>query len=399
MALTNRRDGKASNSMLKRWRITIAAFTTALVTLTIPFLCNAQEKKPISGTTEKSALRNYLQRAGMRADCYFTLERDQRRINRASPFDGIHVEDDAGDVNADKLIARLQTLLPFAVVERNKSNPVVINIIESSLSNARANVMDETIDVKYTGTPSGLVEVVGKQLDGRLGRRRGGDLSRAFEDGITHVDVNAKRQTLRNVLTDYVPLTGYSRIVWEADTLDPEIEGKTETWVQYYGEGFSSDKQPISDAVIPFSEGEIAYARNAKTDETVRTATEYIASHISNQDKSQLRWAVLFLAKNKIVRSVPLLFKYLDYKYTSVPLIEESYPVVRALIEMGKPAASGALAQLGIEDDGLKLELLATVVLRVHGLDEGRRQIDLAAMGMPEARKQRLIDAVAKIRH
>jgi hypothetical protein len=200
---------------------------------------------------------------------------------------------------------------------------------------------------------------------------------------------------VRSILTDYIPLLQYSRIIWEASTFP--VAGKTETWVQHYGAGFAADKQPLSAELIPFTEGEVAYARNGINDTSVKAAEDYIIRQLSQNNDRQIRWSMMFLAKSKSYKDVPLLLKNLTYRYTTTPLADESYPAMKALALLGKPAADAALAQLSVEEQQQRLELLATVAVKVYGRSEGARRIEQVAETQTDIRRQRLLSAVAKV--
>jgi hypothetical protein len=110
-------------------------------------------------------------------------------------------------------------------------------------------------------------------------------------------------------------------------------------------------------------------------------------------DKRQVRWSMLYLGKYKAERAIPLLLKYLDYQYTTSPLLEESFPALRALINIGKPAAKAALEANAQEQDNRRLELLMHLVLRVHGATEGKQLIKTALAGIEDAAQQDRVQA------
>jgi hypothetical protein len=67
---------------------------------------------------------------------------------------------------------------------------------------------------------------------------------------------------------------------------------------------------------------------------------------------------------------MPLLVKYLDYKYTDGAVVEEMYPAVGALAMMGTEATNEALKGLRSEENPLKLELLRQVVVCTVGKEK-----------------------------
>ena len=78
----------------------------------------------------------------------------------------------------------------------------------------------------------GLVSALHKKLP-NLKARTGGELRVLSDDAETKVNVDVTNEVVRNVLTDRVPLTNYSAIIWQAETRN--IGGRLETVVQYLG--------------------------------------------------------------------------------------------------------------------------------------------------------------------
>jgi hypothetical protein len=67
---------------------------------------------------------------------------------------------------------------------------------------------------------------------------------------------------------------------------------------------------------------------------------------------------------------------YLDYQYTTHGIVEESYPALKALRQIGKPAATAALQELGRDQSDLRTELLCRVVLAVQRQEKGKAMVE-----------------------
>ncbi len=127
--------------------------------------------------------------------------------------------------------------------------------------------------------------------------------------------------------------------------------------------------------MIPFAFGEIAYRNNPDPDKDkgsinlIHQAAAFIDERLDADRPLQVRWAMLYLGKRKAEEGIPTLLKHLDYRYTTCGLLEESYPAVRALTQIGKPAAEAAFLELLTQDESpLRSRLLKHVVNSVHGV-------------------------------
>jgi hypothetical protein len=125
---------------------------------------------------------------------------------------------------------------------------------------------------------------------------------------------------------------------------------------------------------------------------TTATETTIIDERLHADKPLQVRWAMLYLGKRKAKAGVPVLIKYLDYRYTTCGILEESYPAVRALTQIGKPAADAAFDELvGKEQSDLRVRLLTAVVRAVDGPKPARDRLEKALAGAEcNAQKKRL---------
>ena len=154
----------------------------------------------------------------------------------------------------------------------------------------------------------------------------------------------------------------------------------------------------LVNGVIPFDYGEIAYRNNPDPDEDkvrvnlVNQAITFIDDRLKTNKPLQVRWAMFYLGKRKAKEGVPVLLKYLDYHYTTCGILEESYPAVRALRQIGQPAADAAFdALVGKEQSDLRVRLLTAVVGAVDGAKPAKDRLEKAlAAAQDDAQKKRL---------
>jgi hypothetical protein len=158
--------------------------------------------------------------------------------------------------------------------------------------------------------------------------------------------------------------------------------------------------------VTSFAYGEVAYCNNldpdvAKADNAlVDQAVTFIKERLEADKPHQVRWAMLFLGKREAEEGIPVLLKYIDYRYTTCGVLEESYPAVRALTQVGKPAADAALDELTARDQSeLRGKLLYQVVRAVNGYFPTQEMLEARIAGAKdEAQKKRLQRALDLLR-
>lgn len=197
-------------------------------------------------------LKDYLGEVGNRIGCYFTFEyRGHAVTGRPSNLQGV-VSNDLTVASIPALRSKLRSdLHGFSVVQDSK-NPKILHLIEQELERQPDNVLNQKINLIYSGNlvacvvkdiqgrnlsnGEGLVAAMGKIVGGiRDGSEEAGSniLEGQITDCVTVVNINATNQTVRSILTDYLPATNYCSILWRAVTT--RQEGKPMVLVQFYG--------------------------------------------------------------------------------------------------------------------------------------------------------------------
>lgn len=167
--------------------------------------------------------------------CYFTIERMPNMPGEKKyrcPFIRNDVTLDRNVKTVKSLVDKLRKEMEGIAVIQNAKNPAVIHLVDERLLKIDGYVMDKKVDIIY----SGVIERLSQELEKRIpeiGPMRGGSLRDMFGDYVTQVKIDVKNQTVREVLTDCVPLEKYSRLLWRAKTR--KMDGQYKTIVQYYG--------------------------------------------------------------------------------------------------------------------------------------------------------------------
>ena len=179
----------------------------------------------------KILLKQYLVEEGEKLGCYFTIE-DDAKGDTPVQFSDINVLDQDSDT-IDHLVDSLKQQVPNAIFERSIKNPKVIHIVASSLDQDKNYVMNQNLNFTYIGVLGMLPQRLDEHTDSHIGPRPFFYEGEASDDAITSVTIKAKNTSVRNILTDYVPLSNYHRIIWTS--LTKHAAGKLDTWVQYDG--------------------------------------------------------------------------------------------------------------------------------------------------------------------
>jgi hypothetical protein len=354
------------------------------------------------------ALVEYLNRAAIKLDCYFTIEEMPRGVDDWIESHDMRLRSQPDSI--DELIELLPAELKGVHVYRSTENPAVIHVIDERLEKEKDYSLAKRVSVTFSGSLEKLVEKLQRTSPINLGTKMGGGLSGVVitTDCITEIHCSTRGTSARRVLTDWLPLLKYNRTLWVANT--QRINGILETDVFYYGKfpSIVSKEEngevafdivaPEVNGVIPFDYGEIAYRNNPDPDkEKVRVnlisqATTFIDERLHADKPLQVRWAMFYLGKRKAKAGIPVLLKYLDYRYTTCGVLEESYPAVRALTQIGKPAADAAFDELvGKDQSDLRVRLLTAVVRAVDGPKPARDRLEKALAGANGgAQKKRL---------
>jgi hypothetical protein len=336
-------------------------------------------------------LSEWLQIVGKQADCYFTIE-DERNTEDNSlllmpmpPSNKMKKVQTVQDV-----VKSLQVLVKNVDITHES---VVIHIANKNLSDMGHNWLDEKVNLDYNGTPSRLLSHI-------LGLLSRVELQTTFPthavprfDMVTRIWISGKAISTRKLLTDCMPLSRYSRILWISET--EFSEGKQNVSVSFGGPVKLVTKSPAS--IVPFGHGEDAYRQNKKTGGEQNVAMEFLSNEMKKDTPHQARWAMFYLSQFEDAEITNTLLKHLAYCYSEIGPLEERYPAVLSLVMQGEPAVEPAIQQLLAEEDPFRTKLLMYVVLAVKGKDEGQKSIRAKAATLSEKQRDRIEKAMKDV--
>jgi hypothetical protein len=354
---------------------------------------------------KEDALYLVLDRMGRRLDCYFTIEELPSERDNVCNWISQHSLPGDGDAKSvPELVSWLSKHLKGVHVFRSDENPAVIHLMDARLVGAKSYPLAKTITLRYEGDLQGLRKAAGKAIATDFSLFANGGIG-GWPPLITDFDNTkvrcvAKEQPVRRLFTDCIPLSRYERIIWLAG-VELKKGGGYKVGVQYLGQM----EHPIPHAgrfrgKVDFEAGEVIYANTVRTsgakphEDPVHSAMRFIREQMKEREPRQVRWAMFYLGKVKAEEGVPLLLKYVDYRYTTCGMVEESYPAVRGLTEIGQPAVQAALNALAREPNALRARLLTRVILNVSGAKDGAKQVQEVAEQADADVRQRLQTAL-----
>ena len=196
-------------------------------------------------------LSGYLFDNGNRFNCYFTIEEAITRPGQLyTSYEQRNITDKPV-ASLNKLVEKLKSELPDALVVPDPSNPKIIHIINKEIKNTSNYPLDQLVTLAYQGSLSGLATEVGTQTKGVVepgGIRSTIDMLIGMDD-TTQVHVNVQNSPVREALTSAIPLTGYSRILWRALPSDTPKDGTYAMYIQFYGPSHYPPKLKSSQVV------------------------------------------------------------------------------------------------------------------------------------------------------
>lgn len=321
-------------------------------------------------TVELSQL-SFFEPQGIRFDCYFTIEELHLDRKASCAIYGSKIMLCGKGKTLVDLVMQLKKDLKGVDVHVSTENPAVVHIVDKRLHLLKEYGLNRNVDVVLTGTPFELLETLKKRTDliappayGVVGSEMSGF------DWATRISVHAKSQAARQILTDYLPLSQYKRLLWVAESVPRD--GKYLTSIQYCGRMRYHPNGKELDAFhggekLDFDEGAMAFAVNRRDAAGVVTAIKFIQSRLKEGRPHQVRWAMFYLGECKSQEAIPILVENIDYVFTRCGILEESYPAVKALRLMGKLVSEPVQNALDREDNELRRTLLCRVLLEVEG--------------------------------
>jgi hypothetical protein len=338
---------------------------------------------------------------GVKYDCYFTVEEFGKEASFPSRVQGMKVKGLHNIASRADLVKALNEQLKDVEVYADPDLPAVIRLVTKGRDRLPNYELERKLSLSFSGT---IAELLGAVHKAGMGVQQAGfPVAPGIRglDGITKVKLEAKDLPVRRLLTDYVPLSDYHRLIWSARSYPKD--GTYQTYVEFRGPW--SPERALSvfkpDALAgDFAGGQESYQRSGVADQrerwTVDQAIDFIRSRLKKKQPHQVRWAMFYLGRDKAEKGIPVLLEHIDYCYTAGALVEESYPAVKALRQLGTPSTLPVLARLRGEDDPQRLRLLCHVLASVEGQKPAAKLIQRQLDSEQDAAVKKRLEAAAK---
>lgn len=126
----------------------------------------------------------------------------------------------------EELAAEFERRLDVRVlIDRSDKKHPVIHLIDKALGQ-KSELLDQKIDLKYTGRVAQLPDTIQRQLPEEVRKRfpeltqtrfGGGSLMVGME-GVTRVEIDVKNKSIRHIFTHCVDLDHYNETIWVSET-------------------------------------------------------------------------------------------------------------------------------------------------------------------------------------
>jgi hypothetical protein len=183
------------------------------------------------GDEKEMHWQRYLSVVGDRIGYQFTIEVFKYRGDEPS-FLNVLIIDDGSVQSLDALLKTMSKELPRFEIVRNARHKHVLHVIERGLKDLDGYALNDIADLQYKGPVDGVARALHENLPA-LDRKSAGDWREMFDDNVTSVRINATDESVRDILTDCLPLDRYGVLLWRAQTDWHKPEPTTT--VQYYG--------------------------------------------------------------------------------------------------------------------------------------------------------------------
>jgi hypothetical protein len=179
-------------------------------------------------------VRELLADLGKKYDVTFTIEEAILKDHVMGRIRGSRQRSPDEDIDLKATLENLSQTVPSFTWQTDANNPKIIHIIDEHLLHRNGYALDRKIDgIDFTGTVGALVDAIAA---------KGIPVSSAgvfdshelmFTDFNSSVEVKGKNLSVRDALSDFVPLGGRGRILWFAET---HVDGTdATTYVRFQG--------------------------------------------------------------------------------------------------------------------------------------------------------------------
>ena len=175
-----------------------------------------------SGQDGATPVLAYLAQLGDRFDCYFTIEESWSGSEIMNSLASHLVSPSkAGPDDLNQRLLELSASVPSFTFKIDENNGRIVHVIDSRLQRLSPYSMDRVVSrLEFDGGVDDLVRAIarnGVAISPQTGFGVGDPVVER-RDWTTVVHINAEGLTVRALLSDFIPLKNYERVMWVATT-------------------------------------------------------------------------------------------------------------------------------------------------------------------------------------
>lgn len=317
------------------------------------------------GRCDEKTLRGFMEDAGKRLDCYFTVEFIPTDVNDTSIVGRGMIAWTTFPQTQDEMRRLIEQQFPQYKVMVASNSSRLVRIVDQRLLDRTTPLDLVRGPIKFEGTLSDFHAELEKTFGGFAlpTSITFSDSTLIGIDAITRIRIPQTTGTARELLTAYTPWSDCRHLLWFA-SVDPE---KNNVWVRFGGRAVQRQVKldpRVTNKPVSFTRGEAAYVWNKALPDSGE-AQEFIKGIRHDAVPLNWRWAAKYLGERRRTEAIPDLIRLLDVKYDRHGILSEAFPAAGALSAMGTDAIEPVLAAMKDETDPCRLELLARVLRAV----------------------------------
>lgn len=188
---------------------------------------SASEKATVGAINpDTSILAEWMSSVGQRLRCHFTFEAFDSDTSSSSLelLFSTRITNDPSVTNVMRLIKKLQADIPGCNIYADQKLTNVIRLVDKRLLLLKDYSLNKVIDLSYAGELGGaasgrsLIQELSRQLPSIIDPPHVVIGPIRVSDGLTKVNIQAKDETVRRIITDCLPLDTYNTFLWSATT-------------------------------------------------------------------------------------------------------------------------------------------------------------------------------------
>ena len=195
-------------------------------------ILGAQSNVPPAGEGQMAFVDSLVE-IGEKFDCYFTFEEGWKDGEAANATSSYLIRRPVVNTNVRQVLAEIAKSVPHVRFEFQQTDHLLVHAIDTRLDAQKEYALSLVVrSIDLVGPPVQLVAELKKQ-GVPISLQSVFPIGRPLMvDRSTRLNVRASGMTVRKILSDFIPLKGYSRVLWIGTT---KLMPGSETVVNFNG--------------------------------------------------------------------------------------------------------------------------------------------------------------------